>query len=337
MKNNPQILLITNYKPNTGGISVQVDVLHKKLGEEGIRTDIFSTEGSPLYRLFVLFRLIAAGRKFDIFHIHGCSFLGFFPIVMGVIAGKILRKRIIVTYHGGDAGSFFKKYPRLVRFFLSKTDKNIVLSGFLAKVFDKYNIPNIIIPNIAEFSNEKFVLRESLKPNFISVRSLAKIYNIDCILKAFAIVQQQIPEATLTLLGDGDCRDDLKTLAKDLQLKNTDFIGLVDNKKMQDYLMKADVFLSSPLVDNQPMSILEAYNAGLLVISSNVGGVPFMLEDGKTGLLFESNNHEELAGKMLEAVQHQEQSKNMIAQSNKSLEKYSWQNIKEKLFTVYSK
>jgi len=330
-----KILLITNYKPNTGGISVQVDLLHKKLCDEGIQSEIFSTAGSWFYRLFVLFRLLFKGRKFDIFHIHGCSFFGFFPITTGIVAAKILKKTIILTYHGGDAKRFFKKYPNLVRFFLMKTDKNIVLSGFLGEIFARYNIPYTIIPNIAEFSDEKFVLRETIRPNYISVRSLTKIYNIGCILKAFSIVQKNCSNATLTVLGDGDCRADLETSAKYLHLKNIDFIGQIDNREIYSYLMKADIFLSSPVVDNQPMSILEAYNAGLLVISSKVGGVPFMVEDNKTGLLFESNNHDEMAKKMIQALEKQDLSKKMILQANKELEKYSWQKIKEKLLPIY--
>jgi len=330
-----KILLITNYKPNTGGISVQVDLLYKKLCEENIPSEIFSTAGSWFYRLFVLFRLLFKGKKFDIFHIHGCSYLGFFPIITGIVAGKILKKKIIVTYHGGGAENFFKKYKCLVHFFLKKTDNNIVLSGFLGEIFSKYSIPFNVIPNIAELSDRQFMLRKTICPNYISVRSLAKTYNIDCILKAFAIVQQKYSESTLSVLGDGDCRVDLENLAKNLNLQNLCFVGLIDNKEIYNYLSKADIFVSSPLIDNQPMSILEAYNAGLLVISSKVGGVPYMVEDNKTGLLFESDNYKELAEKMIQAIENQELSKTMILNANKELEKYSWNNIRQNLFEIY--
>ena len=335
MSNRKKILLITNYKPNTGGISVQVGLLHRKLCEESIQSEIFSTEGTWFYRLFVLLKLIIKGKSFDIFHIHGCSKLGFFPIVVGVIAGKILRKKIIVTYHGGGAESFFEKHTFLVRYFLTKTDANIVLSGFLSKVFDKYTIPYTIIPNIVELSEEQFFLRETILPHYISVRTLSKTYNIGCILNAFNIVQQKYPESTLTLLGDGDCREKLEEQVKELNLQNVHFVGKVSNSEIYNYLSKADVFVSSPIVDNQPMSILEAYNAGLLVISSRVGGVPYMVEDNKTGLLFESNDYQELAKKMIIAVQEQELSKNMILKAKNELKNYSWEKIKEKLLPLY--
>ena len=97
----------------------------------------------------------------------------------------------------------------------------------------------------------------------------------------------------------------------------------------------ADVFLSAPIIDNQPMSILEAYRSGLLVISSNVGGVPYMVEDGKSGYLFESENYQELAHYMIEAVRNQQKSLAMIQYGNMLLENHTWESIKEKLFNCY--
>lgn len=335
MKGNKKILIITNYKPNLGGISLQVELLNKNLRKEKFKSKIFSTYGSLFYRIFVLFKLLFRGIKYEIFHIHACSYLGFFPIVLGVTVGKILNKKIIVTYHGGDAELFFNKYPRFVHFFLTKTDSNIVLSGFLAKIFDKHKIPYIIIPNIIEISNNQFVKRNIINPNFISIRSLREIYNISCVLRAFSIVQKKYPSATLSLLGDGPCRSELEKLAKELNLDNIKFLGKVDNEKIYKYLSQADIFLSSPIIDNQPVSILEAFNAGLLVVSSAVGGVPYIIEDGKTGLLFGSDNYNEMAEKMILAIENQEDSLKMVLNAKNEISKYSWEEIKEKLLQLY--
>lgn len=93
--------------------------------------------------------------------------------------------------------------------------------------------------------------------------------------------------------------------------------------------------LYSPLIDNMPVSLLEGMNAGLLVISSNVGGVPYMIEDGVIGLLFESDNHRMLAEKMTEAVENGEKSKEMITEAKSCVSDYTWGKIKSKLFDVY--
>jgi glycosyltransferase involved in cell wall biosynthesis len=84
-----------------------------------------------------------------------------------------------------------------------------------------------------------------------------------------------------------------------------------------------------------PVSLLEAMNAGLLVISSRVGGVPYMIEDGKTGLLFESDVADDMAAKMIWALEHTEEANNMILAAQKEVQKYSWENVKLLLMKVY--
>ena len=85
------------------------------------------------------------------------------------------------------------------------------------------------------------------------------------------------------------------------------------------------------------MSILEAFNAGLLVISSNVGGVPYMIENGRTGLLFESDNFVELSEKMLWAVENQERVLAIIEEARKKMPYYSWEKMIQKLLGIYKK
>jgi glycosyltransferase involved in cell wall biosynthesis len=148
-------------------------------------------------------------------------------------------------------------------------------------------------------------------------------------------VQAEIPTETLTLVGDGSQHEALVKLAKETGLKNVTFTGRVDNKEIYHYLDKADVILSTPIVDNMPVSLLEAMNAGLLVISSNVGGVPYMITNGRTGLLFDSNNDKELAEKMLWAINNQDNSKTIIQQAHQAVGEYRWDNVKEKLYTAY--
>lgn len=330
-----KILLITNYNKGVGGISVQVELLHKHLLEDGYQSQIFTTKGSIIFRLFRFVNLIRIGIKYDVFHIHGCSFLGFYPIILGVSIGKLLNKTLIVTYHGGDADEFFRKYPRFVRFFLTKTNFNIVLSGYLASVFKKYTIPYTIVPNILDFKKDPFKKRKILEPKYISVRTLSELYNIELILLAFKKVLEHFPKASLTIVGDGPCRKDLEQLVFDQSINNVLFTGKVDNELIYKYLDSSDVLVSAPRIDNQPVSILEAYNAGLVVVSSNVGGVPYMLEDNITGYLFENNNQCELVDKMMMAVENNQQSLAIIERAKKQLVNYTWVSIKEKLLILY--
>jgi glycosyltransferase involved in cell wall biosynthesis len=330
-----RILLICNYKPGVGGISGQVEILQKKLCEDGHIADIFSTKASMCKRLVMLPKLRRTARAYDVLHVHCCSGWGFLPAVFGVRVGNKLGKRVVLTYHGGGGETFFDKHPRLVHKYLTRTNVNIVLSGFLAKVFENHHLPYIIIPNIIELDASRFRQREALRPRFICIRAHEELYNIPCILRAFLKVQKEIPDASLTLVGDGSLHESLVQQANSMDLKNVVFTGRVDNSLIFEYLDLADIMVSAPKVDNMPVSLIEAMNAGVLIVSSKVGGVPYMIEDGKNGLLFESDKEAELAEKMLWAVRHQDEVGTMIQRAKQSVKKYRWDNIKDQLYSVY--
>lgn len=380
-----KILIIANYKGHVGGISGQVEVLRDNLNYEGTgvqckvygvketigdcrleigestiedrrleigdcpyHADIFSTQGNVMKRLWKFVELIWKARKYDVLHIHGCSEWGMLPVVYGVIAGKIWKKRIIVTYHGGGAEKYFEKNGDFARRWLKRADKVIVLNGYLEKVFKDYDIPCVVIPNCITLSEaQERSAYQWETPRFISVRHLRELYNIPCILKAFEQVQKEIPAASLMILGDGPLRGELeewvrlKVESGKLKEGSVKFVGQVANSEMPKYLAKSDILLSAPRIDNMPVSVLEAMNAGVLVISSRVGGVPYMISHKKSGLLFgglgisDERLAEELAEQMSWAVKNWKESENMIMEAKEEVKKYSWGNVRKLLISMY--
>ena len=330
-----KILLISNYKQGIGGINAQVDLLRTYLSQENdIKADIFSTKGNPLRRCIAFFLLLCKARRYDVLHIHACSYWGMVPAVLGVIAGKLWRKRIVITYHGGEAAEYFTKHVGFVKRWLGRANQVIVLSGFLKEIFDQYDIPCVVIPNIVVLQPQQKRTRD-IAPNFISIRHLEPLYNILCILQAYEQVLKCYPEATLDILGQGSMRAALEAYVQEHKLTGVTFVGQVPNDKIYDYFANASIMLSAPKIDNMPVSLLEAMNAGLLVISSRVGGVPYMIEDDKTGLLFESENCNDLADKMTWALVHPQEVNTMIIAAQKEVQKYSWKKIKHDLMNIY--
>lgn len=347
-----KILFISNYKQGLGGISSQVELLHFFLQEDGYKADIFSTKGSIVKRLWKFIELPFVVRRYDVLHIHGCSEWGILPVVYGVIAGKIRRKRIVVTYHGGAAEDYFARHGAFARIWLKRADKVIVLNGFLKKVFDEHEIPCVVIPNIVPLREDVYQPKKAIAPKMLSVRHLTDLYRIDLIIRAFAKVVEKYPEATLDILGQGDKRVELEKLVQELEnegikelVNKVRFIGQVPNDMMYEYLKANDIMLSAPRIDNMPVSLMEAMNAGVLVISSNVGGVPYMIEHGRTGLLFDCNQESgvrnqdsevrELEEQMLWALEHPEESLRMIEAAHREVKKYSWTEVKKQLLPLY--
>ena len=330
-----KILLISNYKRGVGGINAQVDLLQQFINQEdGWHADIFSTKGNLIRRCIAFFKLLCKARRYDIVHIHACSYWGMVPAVFGIIVGKLWHKRTIITYHGGEAKEYFAKNAAFVRRWLGRADEVIVLSGFLKEIFDQHQIPCVVIPNIVVLRPQT-ERTTTIAPKFISIRHLEPLYNILCVLQAYEQVLKQYQEASLDILGQGSMRAELEAYVQEHNLTAVRFIGQVPNNKIYDYFAKASIMLSAPKIDNMPVSLLEAMNAGLLVISSRVGGVPYMIEDGKTGLLFESDNSEDMAAKMIWALEHPQEVNTMILNAQGEVQKYSWSNVKPLLFKIY--
>ena len=208
----------------------------------------------------------------------------------------------------------------------------------LKKIFDEYDIPCVVIPNIVPLREDVYLPKKKIAPKMISIRHLTSLYRIDLIIKAYELVLRKYPAATLDILGQGDQREALEQYVREHHLAGVRFIGQVPNEQIYDYLKANDIMLSAPKIDNMPVSLLEAMNAGVLVISSNVGGVPYMIEHGRTGLLFEGLEDEGVRGlekQMLWALEHQEESLRMIEAAHIEVQKYTWSEVRKQLIPLY--
>ena len=166
--------------------------------------------------------------------------------------------------------------------------------------------------NFIETGQFPFRSRPALKPVFLSNRNFEPHYNVSSILRAFSLIQQQHPDAALIVVGDGSEADDLRAISVELGLKNVDFRGSVTPRDMPIVYDQADIYLNAPSVDNMPLSVLESFSAGLPVVSTNAGGIPYILEHERTGLLVEVNDHEALAAGALRLLDDNEFAQTLI-------------------------
>ena len=139
----------------------------------------------------------------------------------------------------------------------------------------------------------------------------------------------------MIVAGFGCKEDDLKDLVGKLKLKNVEFVGKIANEEMPKIYDSADIYLNSSLVDNMPLSIIEAFAAGIPVVSSNAGGIPYLIEDGKTGMLVELNDAREMADKTIFLLQNQQVADNIILSARKEVLKYTWENTRRKWTEFY--
>ena len=330
-----KILLIANYKPSVGGISGQIEILLEYFNDDINQVDLFNTKDNILKRILMPFVLFNKGRKYDIFHIHGCSFFGFFPIVIGVMIGKLLKKKIIITYHGGGLYEFINKYKTKVIYFLNKANTITVPSKYLQDILNNNSIKSKYLPNIIRDNNVYLKKRENLKPILIVTRTLDEVYNIPLSIMAFKDLKKVVPDAKLKIVGDGKLKNEILELVKKENIDDIEFIGRVPNSKIGEILNTADIFINPSNKDNMPLSLFEALACGLPVISTNVGGIPDYIIDGINGFLIELNNKEQLMNKILYILNNQDEVQKIIYNGYQTFEQLTLNNLKNEYLKLY--
>lgn len=150
---------------------------------------------------------------------------------------------------------------------------------------------------------KKNILLKREQNNIVYSGRVIKQKGIDYLIKAFNIIKKKIPNAKLTILGEGEEKNKLIETSEKLKLKNIKFIGKVPNDQVQKFYKDSNiVIIPSIWMENSPMVAYEAMATGRPIIGSNIGGIPELVKDGKNGLLFEPRNSDELAYKIIKVL-----------------------------------
>lgn len=165
-----------------------------------------------------------------------------------ILYSYLWRKRCIILIHSGLMPIFVQRWPRWSHFVFSYSSLVLTPSEFLKKKLCQLGIQvDGVIPNFIDLEDYSFKERAKLEPKFIYVRGFWSVYNPEMALKAFAIVQGLYPNASLTMAGrEGDSSGKCRSLARDLALKNIQFVGLVEKKNLFHWL-PAMIFTSIPI------------------------------------------------------------------------------------------
>lgn len=210
---------------------------------------------------------------------------------------------VVVNYRGGEAQTFLARSERWVRLSLRQASLLVVPSGFLQDVFSRHGYRAEIVPNIV--SLERFCPggERSTVPLLVVARNLEPLYDNATALRAFALVRAQQPDARMTVAGSGPQEAELKALAAELGVAEAvSFCGRIDREQMAELLRSGHVALNPSLADNMPNSVLEALACGVPVVSTEVGGVPFIVRHGETALLVPPGDAQAMARAVLQVL-----------------------------------
>jgi L-malate glycosyltransferase len=274
--------------------------------------------------------------RYDIVHAFSASYWSFLLApVPAMAAAKLFGSKSVLNYRSGEAEDHFANWSSAARF-TRFADRIVVPSGYLVDVFGRFGFEAHAIPNFVDVSRFRFRERAAPAPRFLSNRNFEPLYNVACTLRAFALVQRACPEASLTLVGDGSQREALQSLAAHLELGNVEFTGQVPNARMVDLYAAADIYLNTPDIDNMPGSIVEAFACGIPVVTTNAGGIPYVVTHERTGLMTERDAHEAIAAQALRLLREPGLALRLTTEARAECERrYTWPAVRDRWIALY--
>lgn len=236
---------------------------------------------------------------------------------------------VVVNYRGGEAGAFLERSADQIRSSLSRASVLAVPSGFLQEVFGRFGIPAGVVPNIVNlecFQNP--TPHRDTRRHLLVARNLEPIYDNETAIRAFALVHARYPDATLTIAGSGPEAGKLQALTEQLSLSSAvTFTGRLEPQAMADRYRAADIAINPSLVDNMPNSVLEALASGVPVVSTNVGGVPFVVSDDETALLVPARSPETMASAIIRLIEEPGLCSRLIDNGLTEVQRYTWKAV----------
>ena len=299
-----------------GGQSIMADRLVRGLRARGRVVVDFVSIDQPIRGVFSFLQrikyvrtlvttsryLLALARhvpRADVVHVFSASYWSFLLApTPAILLGRLLGRPVILHYHSGEAEDHLARSRLATR--IAKLARHVAVpSPFLQAVFERHGIPAVVIPNHVEAEDFHHRERGERPAVVLSNRNFEALYNVEGLLDAFRVIQDAFPETELVIAGSGSQEVHLKQKARELGLRHVSFVGSVEPTEMVELLHRADLYLNASLIDNMPMSILEAFASGLPVVSSDAGGIPVIVEDGENGLLAPSGDSAALAAEAI--------------------------------------
>lgn len=303
---------------------------------------VFTT---PIDTMFLIHKILKINP--DIVHAHGI-----FPYRYSIAAFLVRNKfPTLISLHGLITEDF--KYHKGL---------NLLFSKFIGKPLEKHivsRIPYIICPPALkrlirsmssskiyaissgiDFADPKDIqpLNSIEHPCLLFVGFLRRTKGVDILLKATSLIKKKAPNVHTYIIGTGPQEAELRRLVKELRLnENVKFLGFISESEKYSYYKSADVCVF-PSLYYEPFGIvvLEAMACRKPVVASNVGGLPFLVEDGKTGVLFERGNFEDLAEKVITLVKNKDLREEMGEAGCKRAKKFSWEKVAKRTVKVYA-
>ncbi|MEZ4795957.1 MAG: glycosyltransferase family 4 protein [Flavobacteriaceae bacterium] len=247
-----------------------------------------------------------------------------------------LKLPYIPILHGGNLPQRLEQSPKLCKPLFHRALVNVSPSLYLKEAFNTQGFDKVVyIPNILTIKKYPYKQRPINTIKLFWLRSFSKIYNPLLAVKVLKMLLEKGFESELIMIGpdtDGSLKQ-IKTFTKDHDLK-VRFTGKLSKREWITQSEHYNIFINTSNYDNTPVSVMEAMALGLPVVSTNVGGMPYLIEDRKEGLLVNPDDVEAMVKAIIELHQNQDLVKTLTSNARQKVEQLDWEVVKHLWFEV---
>ncbi|WP_242091597.1 glycosyltransferase family 4 protein [Aestuariivivens sediminicola] len=308
------------------------------LEQEGIQVFYASSQRNKVVRLLdMLYTCWKYNKKVDYVLIDTYSTLNFWYAVWVAQLCRMFKLKYIPILHGGNLETRLKQSPLWSQRLFNHAHVNIAPSRFMENTFARYGYTHLkYIPNSIDLDNYQFKSRPLQEPQILWVRSFSNIYNPELAVKVLKCLRDEGIKAYLCMVGpdsgDGSL-EATKSLAEALELE-VYFTGKLSKEKWIALSQDYNLFINTTNFDNMPVSVIEAMALGLPVVSTNVGGMPYLITHEKDGILVNPNAEAEFVDAIKILISNPERLKAMTMAARQKAEAFDWSVVREQWLTI---
>jgi glycosyltransferase involved in cell wall biosynthesis len=327
-----KILYIGN-KLSQHGLSVtSIETLGELLSSEGYSIYFASTRMNKVARLTdMIWKTLQLRNNVDYILIDTYSTSNFWYAFVVSQLARFFKVPYIPILRGGDLPRRLINSPRLSALIFENAYKNVAPSNYLYTAFLEKGFNNVLLlPNTIELKHYIFKERTFFYPKLLWVRALQDIYNPKMAIDVLRLVQKKYPEATLCMVG-GEKNISIATMQEYAKEKGV-FVTFTGRLPKPEWLALAanyDIFLNTTHFDNTPVSVMEAMALGLPVISTNVGGIPYLLEQDETGIMTPDNDASKMAQAIISLLDNPKKAHEMALKARAVAIIFDWDVVKK--------
>lgn len=307
-----------------------IETLSAQLTKEGYRVVSVSVFKNPVLRMLDMLLAVIRYRKSDFVLIDTYSTSGFWFAFCVSQLCRLLRKNYIPILHGGNLPNRLHNNPKLCTMVFGNAYRNVAPSNYLFEAFKKMGFTNLaLIPNPLEIEQYPFLERTELQPKLLWVRAFDVIYNPKMAVDVLCQLQEKFPKAKLCMVGPD--RDGSMESCKKYALEKNVMVHFTGRLAKEEWIALSteyDIFINTTHFDNTPVSVMEAMALGLPVVTTNVGGIPFLLKDKEEALLVNDDDAEAMVKAVCTLLEDPETTRRIVLNARMKAESWDWEVVK---------